>query len=126
MSDGAGRLFVYGTLMPGQARWAVLKSDALSIEPAKAKGHLWDTGAGYPAARFDQTGPEIPGILVTVAPERLGDVIALLDRIEGEGVLFRRVEVLTSGGPAISYAWIGSTAGFLSLPHGWSGKRGGM
>ncbi len=105
--------------MPGEVRWPALRPHALSIEPASAKGHLWDTGAGYPAARFDPAGGDVPGVLVEIAPRLLADVIGILDRIEGEGVLFRRVEVLTSGGPAISYEWIGPTDGMTLLFDGW-------
>lgn len=114
-------LFVYGTLMPGQPRWPALRRHAVATAPATAKGHLWDTGAGYPAARFDQTGGDIPGVLVTIAPDAVADVVAMLDRIEGEGVLFRRVEVVTSGGPAVSYEWIGRTDGLSPLLRGWPG-----
>jgi gamma-glutamylcyclotransferase (GGCT)/AIG2-like uncharacterized protein YtfP len=120
VSESTARLFVYGTLMPGQSRWRVLRAHAVSSEPARVSGYLWDTGAGYPAAHFDPTGYDIPGVLVTIAPDLLADVIVLLDRVEGEGVLFRRVEVLTSGGKAISYEWIGSTEGFIPLVNGWS------
>ncbi len=115
-------LFVYGTLMPGEARWPALQPYAVSTERASAKGHMWDTGAGYPAARFDATGRDVPGVLVTVAPELRAEVIGMLDRIEGEGVLFRRVEILTSAGPAVTYEWIGPTDGFSPLPDGWHGN----
>jgi gamma-glutamylcyclotransferase (GGCT)/AIG2-like uncharacterized protein YtfP len=121
-TGGTAALFVYGTLLPGQARWPVLEPHALSTQPATAKGRLWDTGAGYPAARFDEAGDDIPGMLVTIAPHRLTDVIAMLDRIEGEGVLFRRVEILTTGGPALSYEWMGPTAGLSPLTSGWTGR----
>ncbi len=119
MPERTTRLFVYGTLMPGEVRWPALEPHALASLRASAKGHLWDTGAGYPAARFDPVGDDVPGVLVEIAPELRGDVIGLLDRIEGEGVLFRRVEVLTSAGPAISYEWIGPTEGLSPLPDGW-------
>ncbi len=105
--------------MPGQTRWSVLAPHVISIEPARAKGRLWDTGAGYPAARFEQTGSDIPGVLVRVAPELLADVLLTLDRIECEGVLFRRVQTLTSAGPASAYEWIGPTEGMRQLLSGW-------
>ncbi len=123
-TGGTAAIFVYGTLLPGQARWAVLEPHALTTRPATARGRLWDTGAGYPAARFDTTGDDIPGALVTVAPDRMAGVITTLDRIEGEGVVFRRVEVETSGGRAVSYEWMGRTEGLLPLPGGW-GAGGG-
>jgi gamma-glutamylcyclotransferase (GGCT)/AIG2-like uncharacterized protein YtfP len=107
--------------MPGQIRWDALQTYALSTQPATAKGHLWDTGAGYPAARFDRSGPDIPGVLVTIPFDLLPEVVAALDRIEGEGVLFRRVEIRTSAGLATSYEWMGSTAGLSPLFEGWAG-----
>lgn len=119
-TGGPSAIFVYGTLLPGQARWPVLRPNALSTAPATAKGRLWDTGAGYPAARFDEAGDDIPGMLVTIAPDRLTDVIAVLDRVEAEGVLFRRVEVPTSGGRAVSYEWIGTIDDLSPLPDGWT------
>lgn len=112
-------VFVYGTLMPGGVRWPFLRSFAGPSRPATARGQLWDTGRGYPAARFDPCGGEIPGVLVTIVPDRFGAALAVLDRIEGEGVLYRRVDVDTSLGPAISYEWLGSVEGFVPLPDGW-------
>ncbi len=115
----ATAVFVYGTLMPGQSRWPALQPYAISTEPVTARGHLWDTGRGYPAVRFDVNGAEIPGVLVVIVPELVAEALAALDRIEGVGVLYRRVDVVTSGGPAISYEWLGSIQGLLPLPEGW-------
>jgi gamma-glutamylcyclotransferase (GGCT)/AIG2-like uncharacterized protein YtfP len=58
-------LFVYGTLMPGQPRWAVLAPFAKSIPPAVSRGILWDTGLGFPAATFGGSTREIPGFVIT-------------------------------------------------------------
>ena len=115
------RVFVYGTLMPGERRWPALEPLATGWEPATARGYLWDTGLGYPAVRFDDEGGVVPGFLVTLDATRLSDAVALLDGIERQGMLFRRVEVTTSGGPAISYEWLGSTDGLAPLPGGWPG-----
>ena len=119
MTSPISRFFVYGTLMPGQMRWPVLQPHALSAEVVRARGHLWDTGAGYPAARFDSAGEDVPGVLVTVAPDAFDEVVLMLDAIEGEGVLFRRVMVDTSGGPALAYEWIGRTEALSPLVEGW-------
>jgi gamma-glutamylcyclotransferase (GGCT)/AIG2-like uncharacterized protein YtfP len=116
-------VFLYGTLMPGQVRWPVLESHVLAYEPATAKGRLWDTGFGYPAAQFDPDGDDIPGVVAAIAPEHLPEVIATLDPIEGEGVLFRRTEVATSGGWAITYEWMGETAGLRPLRTGWIARE---
>jgi gamma-glutamylcyclotransferase (GGCT)/AIG2-like uncharacterized protein YtfP len=115
-------LFVYGTLMPGQSRWPLLQPYAVTSEPAYAQGRLWDTGSGFPAARFDRTGGGIPGVRVTIAPDRFAGVLAVLDRVEGEGRLFRRVEVMTSAGPAAGYEWMGPTDAMTPLLEGWPAK----
>jgi gamma-glutamylcyclotransferase (GGCT)/AIG2-like uncharacterized protein YtfP len=107
--------------MPGQPRWPHLRPFAVAWHPATAPGRLWDTGRGYPAARFDGNG-RMPGVLVTLDEERAEAAIRLLDEIEGEGTLYRRVEVATSGGRAVSYEWLGPTDGLRPLPAGWMGS----
>lgn len=42
-------LFVYGTLMRGQANHARYCTDALTIEPAVATGRLYHLPTGFPA-----------------------------------------------------------------------------
>ncbi len=123
MAAAATCVFVYGTLMPGQSRWPSLEPYATTCTPATATGRLWDTGRGYPAIRFDADGEPVPGVLVALAPDRVGAAIARLDDIEGEGVLYRRVRIVTSGGPAISYEWAGPTDAFTRLPGGWPSSR---
>ena len=121
--DGPSRLFVYGTLMPGERLWPTLAPFAVAWEEVAAAGRIWDTGHGYPAVRFDPTGAAVPGVLVALAPDRLAVAIGVLDGIEGEGSLYRRVEVSTSGGPAWAYEWLGTTAGLALLPDGWPRTR---
>lgn len=119
MAHVPARVFVYGTLMPGQSRWSALEPYATTWTPATAAGRLWDTRRGYPAVQFGATGDPVPGFLVLLAPERAARAIAELDRIEGEGVLFGRVEIVTSAGPAGSYEWLGPTDDFTPMVHGW-------
>lgn len=119
MPEGLRQVFVYGTLMPGQLRWPGLERFATGVQRATAWGRIWDTGLGYPAAVFDAGGGTIPGFLVTLEPDLAAVAVDALDRIEGEGALFRRVTVRTSGGQAISYEWLGSTDGLRPLPRGW-------
>lgn len=118
MGRVASRVFVYGTLMPGGSRWPALEPFASGWEPATAPGTLWDTGRGYPAIRFDAVGT-VPGFVVTLDGRRLPEALAALDAIEAEGVLYRRVEVETSRGRAVSYEWLGPTDGLVPLPEGW-------
>ncbi len=118
--ERTSRVFVYGTLMPGEIRWPALRPFAVGWLPVVVRGRLWDTRMGYPAARFDEADDqEIPGFLVALDERRLSGAIATLDRIEGEGVLYRRVPVSTSGGEAFSYEWLGPVVGLVPLPQGW-------
>ncbi|MBW3615002.1 MAG: gamma-glutamylcyclotransferase [Actinobacteria bacterium] len=112
-------VFVYGTLLPGECRWQLLRPYAASWVPATARGRLWDTGNGYPAATFDDEAEEVPGAVVVLAPGVAAEALALLDGIEAEGILYRRVEVRTSRGQAFSYEWVGATEGLAPLHRGW-------
>ena len=106
--------------MPGHRLWPVLAPFAESWEPATTPGRLWDTGSGYPAARFSADDDDaLPGVVVTVAIARLAEALAVLDRVEEVGVLYRRVEVATSAGAALAYEWLGPTDGMAVLASGW-------
>jgi gamma-glutamylcyclotransferase (GGCT)/AIG2-like uncharacterized protein YtfP len=120
---GVRRIFVYGTLMPGERLWPALAPFAVAWEEVTAAGSTWDTGRGYPCVRFDAGGGAVPGVLVTLDPARLTAAVDLLDEIEEEGSLYRRVEVSTTGGPAWAYEWLGSTDGLTVLPDGWPRTR---
>ena len=113
------RLFVYGTLMPGESLWPALAPFAVSWQAVSAHGRIWDTGHGYPGVRFDAGGEAVPGVLVELDPARTAEAVALLDDIEEEGRLYRRVDVVTSAGPAFAYEWLGPTDGLRMLSGGW-------
>ena len=116
------RLFVYGTLLPGEPRWPSIERFAETTADATAPGTLWDTGRGYPAAVF-AGATDVPGAVITIRAEQWDEVIEHLDLVEGEGVLYRRVEIPTSAGPATSYEWLGQTEGMTPLPRGWKESR---
>src|SRR5438046_3045936 len=97
--------------MPGHGLWPELAVYAASWEPATARGRLWDTGGGSPGVRFDAAAGPVPGIVVTLLPERVAEALDILDAIEEVDVLYRRVEVETSAGPAFAYEWLGATEG---------------
>ena len=109
--------------MPGDVLWPALAPFATSWEAVTAGGLLWDTGHGYPGVRFDGEAGPVPGVLVTLDPARADEAVALLDEIEDEGRLYRRVEVSTSAGPAWAYEWLGTTEGARHLPDGWPRHR---
>lgn len=89
----ATRLFVYGTLMPGHLRWPMLEPVALGpVIAGWALGTLYDTGLGWPSARFDRATPDcggastrVPGYIVDLA-EPCDDFWRTLDHMEGIAV----------------------------------------
>jgi len=94
-------LFVYGTLRPGEVRWRHLAPFVIDDGiDATASGDVYDTGLGYPAARFDGAG-RIVGRLYRLT--RVAEAIELLDAVE-QAVRgrYERVVVTTHDGVA---AW---------------------
>ena len=110
----ASAVFVYGTLLPGEERWPLLEPFVSGWQATTLRGALYDTGYGYPALVLDGD-VEVPGMLVELDPERLAAAVRLLDRIEGNGHLYRRVDVQTRAGPAFTYEWLGGTDGMLQI-----------
>ena len=80
------RLFVYGTLAPGQPNEHVLREIGGSWETATVTGTLrqegWGAAMGYPGIVLDQHGTEIHGYLFS--SENLSDHWAEIDEFEGE------------------------------------------
>ena len=115
-------VFVYGTLMPGRLRWPLLAPDAVGWAPEAVPGALFDTGDGWPAAVFDpRSTARVPGVRVTVRPDRLSELLAELDVVEdtADG-LFRRELVTTDAGePAWAWSFAQPTAGLVPIER-WS------
>lgn len=96
MSRVHRHLFVYGTLRPGDVRWALLEPYVADSGAAdSAAGRLFDTGLDYPAAVFGGDGT-IVGITYGLRPDTLAEALAVLDEEEDTVLgLYRRVEVTT-------------------------------
>ena len=126
------RLFLYGTLMPGETRWRLLAPLVAPAEPeraeperaeperaeperAEAAGYLYRTPYGWPAAVFDPAASSaVPGLAVTLQDP--GRALAVLDEIEGTSAgLFHRRLITTSAGPCWAYHWPGQTSGFQAI-----------
>ncbi|QXC60385.1 gamma-glutamylcyclotransferase [Aquihabitans sp. G128] len=118
-------VFVYGTLMPGHLRWGLIAPSAVGSRPASVEGQLYDTGQGWPAARFTRPlgvatiasgAPAalatVPGWWVELAPGAAASLLGQLDEVEGAVLAepgsgigtdpvpggYRRVRVLTAAG----------------------------
>ena len=116
------RLFVYGTLKPGQSRWPALAPFVDPLEPvvaAEVDGQLWATPWDWPA--LTAGSGTVRGVLVTLHPDRVEDALARLDAIEGVDTgLFERVTVKTRAGRVCSiYLWPKGTDGFTLLDREW-------
>ena len=85
-SGNEHRVFVYGTLLAGQANARCAKP--LRRHHAWTQGTLYDTGRGYPA--FTKDGDtKVSGELLAVNDESL----AAMDRLEGYPSHYRREEI---------------------------------
>ncbi|HRA35625.1 MAG TPA: hypothetical protein PK748_11870, partial [Acidimicrobiales bacterium] len=100
--------------------------------PAAVRGRLFDSGRGWPVAVFDGHAaaderstaasdvPDtaIPGVVVVLGAERVGEAIALLDEVEGVAVdLLRRVVVTTlAGDSAWAYHHPHPVDGLVAIP----------
>lgn len=113
-------LFVYGTLRPGEERWPHLEPFVVDEGTDETvAGALYDTGNGYPAARFDRTG-SIRGRVYELHTERIDTALELLDEVEAAVLdLFRRVAVTTASG---HQAWAYEYAGDADFPEIASGN----
>jgi gamma-glutamylcyclotransferase (GGCT)/AIG2-like uncharacterized protein YtfP len=89
-------LFVYGTLRPGDVRWAFLEPFVVDGGVADTvAGRLFDTGLDYPAAVFggDST---IVGRTYLLRSDTIDEALEVLDEEEDTVLgLYRRVEVDT-------------------------------
>jgi len=87
------RLFIYGTLAPGQANHKVLENIPGSWEAATLRGTLlqegWGVAMGCPGIVPSEDGDEVEGFVFSSA--HLVDLWPRLDEFEGEG--YERVSV---------------------------------
>lgn len=117
------RLFVYGTSMPDHRNYPQIAEFVAEATPARVEGQLWDTGEGYPAAKFGAGLGTIDGFLLRLRPDRASEALRVMTQIESG--LFERVTVETeSGQTAWAYEWIGSTDGMEPVEGMWSGPEG--
>ena len=108
-SADTNHLFVYGTLRPGDVRWHHLAPFVIDEGwDDTAPGSVFDTGLGYPAAKFDNSGI-IHGRTYGLLAAAQARCLELLDEVEGvvDG-LYHRVQIRTgSGTTAWSYQYGG-------------------
>jgi gamma-glutamylcyclotransferase (GGCT)/AIG2-like uncharacterized protein YtfP len=104
------RLFVYGTLQPGERAWRLLEPLVRDVAPAEARGRLLDTGRGFPALLPGEQ--PVPGHVVTLRDPAAA--LQALDRYEGPEYVRRRIAV--EGRACWTYVWIRAVDGFRTIP----------
>lgn len=102
------KVFVYGTLLPGEPNARLLKGFDYTVAPDTVPGELYDNGA-YPFAVLGEGRGEIHGAVYSFAYGDMEAVLARLDRLEGYfGLdhprnLYDRVDIVTENG---AWAWV--------------------
>ncbi|MDQ0576768.1 septum formation family protein [Agromyces albus] len=115
----AVRVFTYGSSMPGESRYGEIKEYVESSTRAVVEGLLYDSGLGYPAAKFEPGG-EIPGFVLTLDPDTADAFMR--EQTALESGLFAPVTVQTqSGVSATAWEWIGATDGMPRID-AWDGS----
>lgn len=111
------QVFVYGTLKPGHHNWLHIAPYADTARQTTTTGTLYDTGYGWPAAKFGSDGNPIPGWTVTIRDYYLPVALATLDHIEGiEHGLFERITITdTNGEPCWAYQWPSEVEKFTKI-----------
>ena len=117
------RLFVYGTLAPGQPNEQVPADVPGSWQPATVTGTLlregWGAAAGYPGIVLDEHGARVEGL--DFSSERLADHWVRLDQFESDGHE-RVLTAATLGDGTTVYAYIYKLSGTGS-PSSPAGSR---
>lgn len=85
---------MYGTLKPGHERYSAIEPYVVGGQRALTHGTLYDINGSYPGAVFgDNEDGFVHGYCLTIREGTEAEVLDILDAIEGEGYLFRRVTV---------------------------------
>lgn len=130
--------FVYGTLLPGEANYAVWQEAIDGMRPAILSGaRLYDLGY-FPMAVEDAAG-EVRGMVAYIRPSSYRAALSLLDELEGvdlglsRGPVFRRarrvVRPVGGGGALVAWVYLGNrlyVAGLRPIGPDWKsyGRRG--
>jgi gamma-glutamylcyclotransferase (GGCT)/AIG2-like uncharacterized protein YtfP len=114
------RFFAYGTFRPGHERWGAIERFVRTHRPARVPGRLYDTGAGFPAARFDEDG-HVEGVLCELAPAAVAEAAEIIVDLSNGLFELRRV-VTEDGTSAFSTHWSADMTGLTVLSGPWAGN----
>ncbi len=114
-------LFVYGSSMPGMSRYDQLSKYVVRSARDSVQGRLYDSGLGYPMAKFDGDG-QVRGVVLWLDPATAEAAMTEMTKVESGLFHPRRVRT-ASGITAQAYEWIGSTDGYPRIDS-WDGSTG--
>ncbi len=117
-------MFVYGTTMPGHLRYSQIEDFVAETSEASVPGRLYDSGNGYPAAKFGGGSGQgsIKGYLLRLRPDRVAEARRAFTAFEAG--LFEPVPVTTdSGVNATAFEWIDPIDGMPRLEGMWDGPE---
>lgn len=106
----ANLLFVYGTTKPGEPRHAAIAHYVADSYDDSVTGYLYDSGVGYPAAKFGP-GEPIAGTVLIIHEESAEQFFAEMTRLESGLFALRQVRTLQRKQLVGAYEWIGPTDG---------------
>jgi gamma-glutamylcyclotransferase (GGCT)/AIG2-like uncharacterized protein YtfP len=106
-SRSATFFFVYGTTMPDHLRYPLIEEYIAAFVPDRVTGRLYDTGIGYPAAKFGGGQSMIEGYRLEIRDGREVEARRAFTALETG--LFDPVTIRTESGATVTaYEWIGS------------------
>lgn len=110
--------FVYGTTMPGHLRYSLIEEFVAEATPDRVTGRIYDSGSGYPAAKFGGGQTWIEGYRLEIREGREAE--ARRSFTEFESGLYEPVTLRTADGFTVTaYEWIDSVDGFEELAGRW-------
>lgn len=102
------RLFVYGTLAPGEPNGHILAPLEGTWQPATVRGRLkpegWGAAMGYPGIVLDESAEEVQGVVFS--SEQLEGFWSELDAFEGEEYARVSTKVHCAGVPLEAYVYV--------------------
>ena len=116
-------LLVYGTLRPDGAAWPLVADLVEVVGEATARGVLYATPHGWPAADLTDTGRVRGVLLYPRSPQAAAELVARVDAYEGAPRLFHRRAVVAARPDgtwtwALAYHWPDGRPPGRPLPDG--------
>jgi gamma-glutamylcyclotransferase (GGCT)/AIG2-like uncharacterized protein YtfP len=96
----AVKVFVYGTLKPGEENYALCRDRVLHVEAAIASAHLYHLPLGYPAIMLGNG--IVHGYLLSFSDPT---ILNCLDEYETEAYDRQQIEVFTPQHDSLGFAW---------------------